>query len=104
NKRTETDLQKKEVVMMHSGEKLGIVDYLDIDQEEGFITSIIIMNHAMKGSFFQKPEEIIIPWTKIVTIGTDIILIDQENNSSTSEENDEKTTATDEDFIKYDKI
>lgn len=101
---TFTELQKKEVVMMHSGEKLGIVDDLEIDEVEGLITSIIIMNHAMKGSFFQKPEEIIIPWTKIVTIGSDIILIDQENNSSTSEENDEKTTATDEDFIKYDKI
>ena len=89
---------------MHSGEKLGIVDDLEIDEEEGLITSIIIMNHAMKGSFFQKPEEIIIPWSNIVTIGSDIILIDQKNNPSILEENDEKTTATDEDFIKYDKI
>ena len=101
---TFTELQKKEVVMMHSGEKLGIIDDLEIDEEEGMITSIIIMSHGMKGSFFQKPEEIIISWTQIVTIGSDIILIDQENNSSTFKENEEKTTATDEDFIKYDKI
>src|SRR5699024_7022207 len=101
---TFTELQKKEVVMMHSGVKLVIVNDIEIDEKEGLNTTMIIMNHTMKGSFFQKPEEIIIPWTKIVTIGSDIILIDQENNSSTSEENDEKTTATDEDFIKYDKI
>ncbi len=39
-----------------------------------------------------------------MTIGSDIILIEQENNSSTLQENDEKSTATDEDFIKYGKI
>ena len=101
---TFSELRKKEVVIVDSGEKLGMIDDLEIDEAEGFITSIIIMNQAIRGTFFQKPEEIIIPWTQIVTIGSDIILIEQQNNVATLKENDEKSTVTDEDSVKYDKI
>lgn len=95
---TFTELQKKEVVMMDSGEKLGMIDDLEIDEEEGLITSIIIMNHAIKGSFFQKPEEMIIPWTQIITIGSDIILIEQKSPPLTLEKSERKSTPTDEEI------
>lgn len=84
------ELQKKEVVVMHSGEKLGMIEDLEIDEEKGIITSIIISNHAMKGAFFQKPEEIVISWVQITTIGTDIILVNQSNEQPILEKNDEK--------------
>ncbi len=74
---TLSDLQRKEVVMMHTGEKLGFIDDLVINEENGFITSIIIVDRQMKGSFFNKPEESFIKWEQIVTIGADIILIEQ---------------------------
>lgn len=75
---TLSELQRKEVVMMHSGEKLGYIDDLEIDEQEGFVTSIVIIDRQMKGSFFNKPTETFISWDQIVTIGTDIILISQD--------------------------
>src|SRR5699024_8609596 len=88
---TFTELQKKEVVMVQSGEKLGMIDDLEINEEEGVITAIIVINHAIKGSFFQKPEEIIIDWNQITTIGSDIILIEQQGKQTILEKNVEKT-------------
>jgi len=38
----------------------------------------------MKGSFFNKPEEIKVTWDQIVTIGTDIILVNEGLNRVSS--------------------
>lgn len=86
---TFTELQKKEVVIMHSGEKLGMIEDLEIDEEQGQIISIIINSQAIKGTFFQKLEETVIKWDQIQTIGTDIILINQPEKQSSEEKNSE---------------
>lgn len=83
-------LQRKEVVMMHTGEKLGYIDDLEIDEQDGVITSIIVINRHMKGSFFNKVQEIVIDWNQIVTIGADIILINDEAMTEKVEEKEEE--------------
>lgn len=85
---TLSELQRKEVVMMHTGEKLGYIDDLEIDEQDGVITSIIVLDRHMKGSFFNKIQEIVIDWDQIVTIGADIILINQEEITEKMEEKD----------------
>lgn len=84
---TFTELQKKEVVLMHSGEKLGMIEDLEINEEQGKIIAIIVSNHAIKGAIFQKLEEVIIDWEQITTIGRDIILIDQSSEEANLEKN-----------------
>lgn len=88
---TLSELQRKEVVMMHTGEKLGFIDDLVINEDEGIITSIVIIDRQMKGSFFNKPEESFIEWGQIVTIGTDIILINQATKGIIETNIEEKT-------------
>lgn len=88
---TLSELQRKEVVMMHTGEKLGFIDDLIINEDEGIITSIVIIDRQMKGSFFNKPEESFIEWGQIVTIGTDIILINQATRGIIETNTEEKT-------------
>lgn len=83
-------LQRKEVVMMHTGEKLGYIDDLEIDEQDGVITSIIVIDRHMKGSFFNKVQEIVIDWNQIVTIGADIILINDEAMTEKEEEKEEE--------------
>lgn len=73
---TLSELQMKEVVMIHNGKRLGFIDDLEIEEESGHITAIIIVERQIKGgAFFNKPTERIINWEQIVTIGADIILV-----------------------------
>jgi len=88
---TLSELQRKEVVMMHTGEKLGFIDDLEINEQTGFIMSIVIIDRQLKGSFFNKPEEMFISWAQIVTIGKDIILIDQTEKRIEDTKIEEKT-------------
>ncbi len=83
---TLSELQMKEVIIMQTGKRLGFIDDLEIDEQNGLITALVIVERQMKGSFFQKPEEKIIFWNQIVTIGTDIILVteEQKNVSTTN--------------------
>lgn len=75
-----SELQTKEVVLLSTGRRLGFIDDLEIDDTTGKILAIIIIGKNAKGSFFGKPSELTISWEQITTIGTDIILIKDENS------------------------
>src|SRR5699024_9891333 len=82
---TWTELQMKDVVMVHNGKRLGQMMDLDIDDNSGQIQYIIVLERNGKGAgLFQKPEEIKINWQQIVTIGADIVLINDENKEKPS--------------------
>lgn len=82
---TWTELQMKDVVMVHNGKRLGQMMDLDIDDNSGQIQHIIVLERNGKGAgLFQKPEEIKINWQQIVTIGADIVLINDENKEKPS--------------------
>jgi len=95
---TLSELQQKEVVFMSTGEKLGLIDDIEIDEDTGFVTDIIVTGRQMKGSFFQKPEETSIPWEQIVTIGTDIILVNEDIHRQIFTKEEKIEEGTDEEF------
>ena len=84
---TLSELQMKEIVLMQSGRRLGFIDDLEINEQTGLITKLIIVNRPLKGAFFSRPEERTISWDQIVTIGADIILVNdmQETIQSSTE-------------------
>lgn len=86
---TLSELQMKEVVMM-DGKRLGFIDDLEINEDSGFIQSLIVIDRGGKGTFFQKPEEKKIKWSQIITIGTDIILVHNLENSEKIKESSSK--------------
>lgn len=72
---TLTNMQVKEIILVGNGEKIGNIIDLEIDVDNGVITHIVIaMKNKMMG-LFGKQEEVIIPWSHIVTVGADVILI-----------------------------
>lgn len=75
-----SELQIKEVVLLSTGRRLGFIDDLEIDDATGKINTIIVMERSGRSGFFAKPSELAIPWDQITTIGTDIILIKDENS------------------------
>jgi YlmC/YmxH family sporulation protein len=69
-----SDFQMKDVVNVADGKKLGNIGDIDIDLNTGKIEAVIINSSRMLG-FFGKDDDVVIPWTNIVKIGADVILV-----------------------------
>lgn len=70
-----SELQAKEVIIVNSGRRLGHIVDLEIDPITGKIIAIILLAKTSAGGLFHKPEEVLVYWEQIVTIGTDVILV-----------------------------
>lgn len=69
------NLQTKEIVSVETGARIGYIIDLEIDVDSGLITDIIVGNRSSLAHLFNKRDEIIIPWDKIITLGNDVILV-----------------------------
>ena len=71
-----SELKLKDVIDINRGKKLGYIDDVDINVEEGTIKAIIIPSTQYKVfSFFTKKQDMIIDWNDIHKIGEDVILV-----------------------------
>ncbi|TSB46334.1 YlmC/YmxH family sporulation protein [Alkalicoccobacillus porphyridii] len=70
-----SDLQAKDIVNLETGKRLGHLTDLDLNLSNGQIESIIISSGGKMMSLFGKEEEFIIPWSNIIKIGSDVILV-----------------------------
>ena len=68
-----SELQKKEIVNIASGKRMGIIIDVIVDTN-GKIKSLVL--EERKSKKFSSREEIQINWEHIVKIGDDIILVD----------------------------
>lgn len=71
-----SDLRQKEVINVLDGKRLGCVYDLVIEPEKGHITAIIVPCGNRITSFFKGAEDIVIPWSRIVKLGDDVILVE----------------------------
>lgn len=71
-----SDFRQKEVINIYDGKRLGFVCDVDIDLEKGVLNAIIIPGNGKVLGLFGGDDDYVIPWTKIKTIGEDIILVD----------------------------
>ncbi|MFD1038069.1 YlmC/YmxH family sporulation protein [Virgibacillus byunsanensis] len=70
-----SELQIKEVIVIEDGRRLGHIADLEIDENNGKILSLVLMLRDKKSGIFGKTGELIIDWDQIVTIGSDVILV-----------------------------
>ncbi|UFU00955.1 YlmC/YmxH family sporulation protein [Radiobacillus kanasensis] len=77
---TLSELQIKDIIIVEEGRRLGNITDLEIDEERGRITHLVVGNKGKVMGLFGKDEEITIPWDQILTIGTDVILIRKSGN------------------------
>ncbi len=71
-----SDLCDKEVINVNDCRCLGNVRDIDFDKECGRICAIIIPGPGKYLGCFGRDFEFCIPWSKIIRIGPDIILVD----------------------------
>lgn len=72
------ELQKKEVINLSNGKRLGFVYDAEINLQTGILESLIVPCRNSIFRFFFKYEELIIDFDKIKKIGDDIILVELE--------------------------
>lgn len=71
------DFKHKEVINITDAKRLGFVQDVCADLENGAITSIIVPGSNNKFlNMFSGANDIVIPWERIRCIGDDIILVE----------------------------
>ncbi|MFZ5944126.1 MAG: YlmC/YmxH family sporulation protein [Bacillota bacterium] len=71
-----SDLQEREIINVIDGRRLGPIKDIDIDVETGRITALILPGASRFLNIFNKKEDYIVPWEKIIRIGIDVILVE----------------------------
>ncbi|KQL44438.1 hypothetical protein AN963_23850 [Brevibacillus choshinensis] len=71
-----SELGGKEIIGLDTGEKMGVISDSDlvINPDGGQIQSIILPGGSFFG-FGKKREDMVIPWSSIVKIGPDMVII-----------------------------
>ena len=69
--------KQKEVINIRDGRRMGFVQDVEADFENGCITAIIVQGNNKLFNVGNK-NDVVIPWERIVRIGEDTILVDTE--------------------------
>ncbi|KGX88528.1 YlmC/YmxH family sporulation protein [Pontibacillus litoralis] len=77
---TISQLEVKEVISVENGQKLGQLTDLEINVDQGRITAIVLGNKGKMMGMMSKNEELVVPWSDILTIGEDVILVKKSPN------------------------
>lgn len=70
-----SELQAKDVVNVADGKKLGHIQDLELDVNQGTIKAIIVPLEKRMIHWLSSGQEVVIPWQQIVKIGSDVILV-----------------------------
>ena len=73
---TINDLKAKEVIDIHTGNRLGFVHDVEIDVVSGKLVSLVVPGAYRFMGFFGRENDNVIKWEHIKKIGEDIILIE----------------------------
>ena len=79
-------IRDREVINIRDGRKIGVISDVEIDFEQGKITSVIIPGPGRFIGLFGKDNDIIIPWSCIKKIGTDVVLVDMDDSDIPDDE------------------
>lgn len=71
-----SDLHYREVIDIHTGLRLGYVCDLEFDDNDGRIISLITPGRAKMFGLLGREDDYVLPWSCIVRIGSDIILVE----------------------------
>ena len=72
-----SELSAKDVVNNEDGIKLGRIVDVEIDVASGKIQNITIDRSFRFASIFSTKNQTVIPWSRIIKIGNDVIIVDQ---------------------------
>lgn len=69
------DLKDRQVVCVQDGSILGFVGDIELDTENGKLSSIVIYGKSKGFGIFGREDDMIIPWESIEILGAEAILV-----------------------------
>lgn len=69
------ELKDRQVVCVGDGAILGYVSDIELDTENGKLSSIVIYGKQKAFGIFGREDDIVIPWENIEIIGDETILV-----------------------------
>jgi len=73
------DLRQKRVIDVDTAEEVGYIRDMDIDFDTGKIRSVTIPKRGILGAFI-KENDITVPWERVVAIGSEFVIIKQQED------------------------
>ena len=70
-----SELRERDIVEVASGRRLGAVGDLEIDADTGAVVALLVPGTPRFLGLFGAEDGCRIPWTDLVTIGEDVILV-----------------------------
>ncbi|WP_026286032.1 YlmC/YmxH family sporulation protein [Salsuginibacillus kocurii] len=70
-----SELETKDIVNMHTGKRLGFLQDVEVNLETGMIDGLIVGSGGKMLGWLAKDGEWMIPWSNVVKIGNDVILV-----------------------------
>lgn len=75
------ELKNKQIVCVKDGYVLGFVSDIELDTENGSLISLIIFGRLKFFGVLGREEDIIIPWSEIMVIGPETILVSTDSSA-----------------------
>lgn len=75
------ELKNKQIVCVKDGCVLGFVSDVELDTENGTLTSVIIFGRLKFFGVLGREEDIVIPWSEIIVIGPETILVSTDSSA-----------------------
>jgi len=70
-----SDIARRDIINLADGSKLGAIRDVHIDPSTGMITAFVLQG-ARRFSLLSAGRDVLLPWSKIKKIGTDVVLVD----------------------------
>lgn len=71
-----SELRVKDVINVADGKRMGALIDVEIDPDTGRIQAVVVPGPGKFMGLMGGGADVVIPWTKIVKIGPDCILVD----------------------------
>ncbi|WP_166512054.1 YlmC/YmxH family sporulation protein [Desulfallas thermosapovorans] len=70
-----TELNRKDIINIKTGAKLGAVKDVQVDMAEGKIRALVLEGPRKFFGLLSAGGDIVVPWEKIKVIGVDAVLV-----------------------------
>jgi len=71
-----TELNRKDIINLKNGAKLGAVKDVHVDLTEGVVRALVLEGPRKYFRLFGAAGDIVVPWEKVKIIGVDAVLVD----------------------------
>ncbi len=82
---TACELCERDVINVITGERMGKVDDISFDETTACMTGVILYGRLRLFGLLGREEDLMIPWSRIEKIGTDVLLVHADENTKKRE-------------------